>query len=327
VGSFFRDAASRLSSEFRFIDTADAWRGSAFNRRLNWWLLGHRPAQLVSFSAQVLAAARDFNPDIMLTTGLAPLSAEALNEIKKFTKVLANYSTDDPWNPRQKGNWFLRGLPHYDVIFNTRRLNMSEMLERCARVEYLPFAYEPSIHFPQEPSVEEMEQYSCDLMFAGGADRDRLPVLRDLNRAGLKLHLYGGYWSRISEFRNCAKGLANPEQLRKAAAAAKVCLCLVRRANRDGHAMRSFELPAMRGCMLVEYSEVHREMFGAEGEAVLYFSTPNEMVEKAKRLVEDAALREGLCNAAHVRTTRQQNTYSDRLASIIASCSSVRRNG
>ena len=54
--------------------------------------------------------------------------------------------------------------------------------------------------------------------------------------------------------------------------AAKVNLCLVRRAKRDGHVMRSFEIAAVGGCMLAQDTDEHREIFGPEGEAVRLFS-------------------------------------------------------
>jgi hypothetical protein len=52
---------------------------------------------------------------------------------------------------------------------------------------------------------------------------------------------------------------------------ARVCVPLSRPADRDGHAMSTFELPSMKASMLVEDSDEHREFFGAEGEAVLHF--------------------------------------------------------
>ena len=59
--------------------------------------------------------------------------------------------------------------------------------------------------------------------------------------------------------------------IRAASASAKVCLCLVRRANRDGHTMRSFEAAAIGGCILAEDTADHREIFGPEDYAARYF--------------------------------------------------------
>jgi spore maturation protein CgeB len=154
-------------------------------------------------------------------------------------------------------------------------------------------------------------------MFAGGCDRDRVPYIAALDRAGLRVGLYGSYWERHAETRKLTRGQLPVEQLPKAIAGGKVCLCLVRRANRDGHAMRSFEVPAMGGCMLTEDTEEHREMFGAEGEAVLYFRTMEEMIGKARWLVEHDSERRRLAQAARSRIVLGKHTYGDRLRQIL----------
>ena len=193
-------------------------------------------------------------------------------------------------------------------------------LERwgCPRVEYLPFAYNPEVHFPEPPCTpEEQAHYDCDVVFAGGADRDRIPYIAALTRAGFKVHVYGGYWNRYSETRAIARGHADSRTLRKAIGGARAVLCLVRRANRDGHSMRSFEVAAMRGCMLVEDTEEHREIFGEDGEAVVYFRTIPEMVERLRGLLEDEEERERLRQAAYERVVRGRNTYADRIKKMM----------
>ena len=98
----------------------------------------------------------------------------------------------------------------------------------------------------------------------GGADRDRVPFIAALGAAGFSIALYGDHWDRFPETKPYDRGYADPQTLRQATAAAKIALCLVRRANRDGHVMRSFEIPAIGACMLVEDTEEHREIFGPD---------------------------------------------------------------
>ncbi len=54
------------------------------------------------------------------------------------------------------------------------------------------------------------------------------------------------------------RGVADQDTIRSASAAARVCLCLVRRANRDGHVMRSFEAAVIGGCILAQDTADHR---------------------------------------------------------------------
>src|SRR5262245_34690242 len=109
--------------------------------------------------------------------------------------------------------------------------------------------------------------------------------------AGLTVALFGGYWHRHVKTRPCWRGMADQRTIRSASANARVCLCLVRRGNRDGHVMRSFETAAIGGCVLAEDTADHRELFGPEDHAVRYFNTVHGMVQQAKTLVADASVR------------------------------------
>ncbi|MDZ7380079.1 MAG: glycosyltransferase, partial [candidate division KSB1 bacterium] len=139
-----------------------------------------------------------------------------------------------------------------------------------------------------------------------------------LIRAGFKVALYGGYWERYLSTRKFARGHADPRTLRKAIGGAKVALCLVRHANRDGHVMRTFEIPAMGGCMLTEDTAEHCEIFGEEGQAVVYFRTIPEMIEKLRWLLDHPAERARLARAAHALVTTGCHTYRDRLVTMLA---------
>jgi spore maturation protein CgeB len=82
--------------------------------------------------------------------------------------------------------------------------------------------------------------------------------------------------------------------------------------------MRSFEIPAMRGCMLTQDTPTHRALFGEEGEAVRYFGSVDEMVIKAREMVNATAEREILAGEAHRRIVQGGHTYSDRLTEMLA---------
>src|SRR5207247_1652023 len=131
----------------------------------------------------------------------------------------------------------------------------------CLRVSYRPFGYAPAVHYCDPPRTpEEEERFVADVVFAGGADPDRILVMAELIREGFNIALYGGYWDRHSVTRHAARGHAAPATLRKAIRGAKVALCLVRKANRDGSAMRTFEVAAIGACTLAEYSDEHRQI-------------------------------------------------------------------
>ena len=324
VGSHLHRAALDLGLNVNFLDCEKAFVGPIWLKRLNWWLAGRRPMRLLEFGAEVVAACEQFRPRWMLSTGIAPLDSRAIAAIGKLGVQRWNYLTDDPWNPAHHPPWFLKALPLYDRIFSPRRANLEDLRRLgCPSVSYLPFAYAPHLHYPPSPLTEtERKQFDADVVFAGGADKDRVAYLRASIEAGFRVGLWGGYWERYPETRARARGHADLPTLRKAIAAAKIALCLVRKANRDGHAMRTFETSAMGACMLVEDTPEHREIFGGEGEAVVYFQTIPEMIAKTRWLLDRDGERQRLARNARLLITQGRNTYQNRLQTMLSSSAS-----
>src|SRR5262249_52481194 len=133
-----------------------------------------------------------------------------------------------------------------------------------------------------------------------------------------------GYWERYRAFRAYALGTKSPKVIHALTAAAKVNLCLVRRANRDGHVMRSFEIAAAGGCMLAQDTDEHREIFGPEGEAVVYFRDAKEAAQRARVLVCDSSERKRLAEGLHRCIIGGLHTYADRLATMLRIAQSKR---
>jgi spore maturation protein CgeB len=317
IGSHLRRAAEELRLTVEFADTRGA-QGGWLAQKASWHLLNRRPARLGAFSRSVVDLCSEHRPGVLLTTGFAPIAGPDLDRIGALGIYRVNYLTDDPWNQVQRAPWFLRAIRSYDEVLSTRRANLSDLRAHgCRRVAHLPFGYAPHMYFPEPIAPERARSLESDVIFAGGADRDRVPYVAALAAAGLRVALYGGYWDRFTETRALTQGLKSPAFVREAIAAAKVALCLVRRANRDGSCMRTFEVPAVGAAMLVERTEEHVELFGAEGQAVLYFDAIPEMVEKARWLVENDVERRRLKETAHRLIVNGKHTYRDRLASIL----------
>ena len=250
--------------------------------------------------------------------GYAPLTFEALAETKNAI-YCAVYLTDDPWSRSHRSKWFLQALSGYDHVFTTRRANIGDLQALgIRRVSYLPFGWDPALFPERKYSENELQHYRTDIVFAGGGDANRVPYVSALARAGFRVALYGTYWDRFAETRALTLGQLPISELPKAIAGARIALCLVRRANRDGHCMRTFEVPAAGGCMLTEDTEEHREILGPDGECVLYFHQIDDMIIKARWLLENEVERARLAAAARTRIRTDSNTYKHRLLRILA---------
>jgi spore maturation protein CgeB len=320
VGNYLAAAGRALGVDLYPFDLAQGFSGPWLASKLNWHLRGHLPNRLNAFGAEIVQACRELRPAFLLATGMAPLSAGALAAIGEMGIRRLNFLTDDPWNPAHRAPWFMQALSHYDTVFSPRTANLTDLRNHgVPQVVYMPFAYAPEVHFEQAPeSAVEQEIYRADVAFIGGADRDRVPYISALLRAGIRVRLYGGYWGRYSATRPHSHGQATLEMVRKSASAACISLCLVRRANRDGNSMRTFELPAMGACILAEDTGEHRRIFGEDGGAVRYFSNIDEMLAKVRRLLNDPGERERLRACAKRLVLDGGHRYKDRLAAMLA---------
>jgi spore maturation protein CgeB len=318
VGDSLRRAAETLGLAVDLVDARAAYAAPRLVARLNWWLRDRRPSRLREYSRQVVAACRQSAPRWLLTTGLAPVDRAALEEVRRLGVETLNYLTDDPWNPAFRSRWFLEAAKGYDRVFSTRRANLDDLHRLgCLGATYLPFGFDADLFYADEPTDEERKRLEADVFFAGGADADRAPLIGALATGGLSVALYGDYWDRFAETRRFARGYASPETVRKGIRSCAVSLCLVRRANRDGHSMRSFEVPAAGGVMLAEETDEHRALFGESGLAAIYFRTPADMMEAARHLVGDPRMRARLSAEAHRLVTGGGHTYVDRLRTML----------
>ena len=315
LGSSLLRAAHRLGNEAKLCDTKSAWRHGTLRQKLFWHFAGRRPIALGRFSQAILETCAQFRPDVIVTTGSAPISARTLRSCRQKGVKCVNFSTDDPFNPRQRAPWLLRALREYDVVFTPRTANQEELSRHgCQRVVYLPFGYDDALFFAEQ-NVDPKEE--SDLFFAGTGTAERAPYIRAAIEAGFRVRLHGIYWDRFDGTREVSRGQADIPTLRQAIASCKVALCLVRHENRDGHSMRSFEVPAVGACMVVEDTGEHRQIFGEDGARVLYFKSAREMVERTRMLLANENLQRSLRDNVHLHITKGENTYADRLRSMI----------
>jgi len=234
--------------------------------------------------------------------------------------VLVNYATDDPWNPRVSTSDLIRAICCYDLYACTKRAIIPDVQAAgCSRAIFVPFGYKPTIHYPEKPATsEERLRFDSDVVFIGGCDPDRVSYFEALVRTlpYLRFHLYGGYWNRHPLLRRYYRGFALGRDYRLALGGAKIALALVRRANRDGHAMRSFEIPACGAFMLAERTEEHLEWF-EEGKEAAYFSSPEELIDKVRYYLTHDEERVRLARKGYEKVTSQGHTYKDRLIQIL----------
>lgn len=322
LGRSFRLALEQLGHIVTVVDERRAFTllDRRPMRRLVWKVLGERPAGYWNFNHEFLKRSIHFKPDLILAVKGSYISPAILRSVRERTgAVLVNYSTDHPFNPAVSTRFVVDALPLWDVYVTPRRATIPHLQTYCKGcVIYLPFGYDPTLHYPEPTlSPNEVVQWGSDVAFLGGCDRDRVPFLDPLaSDQTLDVSLYGQYYHYTPALRRRRRGLAYGRAYRLVLSATKVALCFVRRANQDGHVMRTFEIPACGAFMLVERTDEHQELFAEDREAV-FFSTPDEMLDKARFYVANSAERERIALAGYRQVTGGRNTYEDRLRDLL----------
>lgn len=314
VGRHLARAAASLGIGHRMVDTAPAYAGNRISRAVAWHALGRRPLGRGRFSDHLWHSLREAMPRLVIAVGQAPLTRGVVDALHAAGAQVCNYSTDDPFNPQHKAAWHLANLPAYGTVFTTRTSNIEDLQHLgCKDVRFLPFAFDEA---EAEQELPETDEPVPEVLFVGGADAQRAEFFREFVACGLPTLVAGGYWDRWAPPGARNLGVLDIEAV-KARTATAVNICLVRRANRDGHVMRSFEIPATGGFMLAEDTREHRHLLGTEGDCVLYFGSPGEAAEKCRWALAHPAERRRMAAAAHRRITSGGHSYSHRLQTML----------
>lgn len=253
------------------------------------------------------------------------LAQAALRAARELTPVpWVNLNPDSPLDPgRATSSRHIReSLPFYDAYVIWSQALLPKLLAAgCRRVEYLPFAYHPTEHFPAESMDDALAK---TLVFVGSHDVHRARMLEALY--DLPLRIYGNGWDRLPRKSPLRPLIVSAEingaKLRTVTTSALASINLLRAQNAGAHNMRTFEVPAMGGLMVTTRSVEQQEFF-PEGEASLAFADARELRSVSQRLlageVDTARLRQ------RATALSRGHSYRDRAARLVDLFEELRR--
>ncbi len=326
IGESFLRALGGAGRRAAFVNTLDFFPlgyglAGRLLRRLNRNRLADR------YNRAIRENALRLEPDLLLVVKGNLVRLETLRLIRRKLPgtILVNVNYDDFFSP-SPGNRFpdLEGIvPLYHWIFPSKQVNVEELRPLGAeRVHYLPLGYDGSANFPVWPSAEIRDKYGRQLSFAGTFTPARARLLESLDE--FSLSIWGAYWNRAklqSGLRMAVKRTGNGRIVRGADLSAilnasPIGLNFLRGENRDTHNHRSFELPACGVFTLSERSEELGDFF-AEGKEMAFFSSPEELREKARYYLEHDREREAVARAGFERVRTGKHTIRDRVERIL----------
>jgi len=260
-----------------------------------------------SLATRLAARLRRGPTDVVLVfkgAGLAPADVDELR--RRFGGRWVNWFPDDPHQLELSR----RLAPAYDCFFTHDSSSLARHRSTGARAHYLAFGCDPEYLRPLTLSLEA--RWTAPLVFVGSRDDVREPVLRELADAGLVA--WGPGWPR---------GPLYGDDFVRALAGAKVGVNVHQQFGERGDParygtganMRVFELAAVGTPQLSDAKADIARHFTPDREIVLYRSVV-ELVDRARALLADDALRRRLAAAARERAVRE-HTWRHRLEELL----------
>lgn len=318
----FRRAFEILGHDVVAVETEVplAFYGRSIRLRLVQKLLG-RPLRRHTrpIRQATLVATRAVRPEIVFACKALHLDGELLEDLRRVNgAMLVHWHADDYRNPSNTSPEFQSAIPVYDVCVTPKTFNVDELrADGARRVEFLPYAFDPEVHHPV-PARKGPPSTAC---FVGGWEPERASFLEHAAREGIDLEVWGAYWDRLprgATLRACCRYReVFAEDMARVFASSQLCLGFLRRANRDLHTARTFEIPAAGGAMLTERTEEQRAFF-EEGKEALYFETPEEMVATIREYTARPADLARIRAAGLARCQRDRYSYAGRLSALLA---------
>ncbi len=186
-------------------------------------------------------------------------------------------------------------------------------------------SYDRDVHQPQIPTAEEASRFAADAVFAGHYAPGREKYLRPLARAGIKLAIWGSYWNRCRdpELQRHIRGRhVAGRDYALALSCAKLGLGILSPLCPDRSTTRSLEIPACGAFLLAQRTEEHQALFEEDKEAV-FFSTEEELVDKARYYLDHEEERRRIAAAGRARCLASGYSSADRVQEILEQINSL----
>jgi len=339
-------AFERLGMEVvRFDSEVAMMRASRFsgNRILRRAL---RRSLWNSVNVEAAELARRTQPALTFALKCTFFHPETVRQIRNVTGApFVNHYPDHPyigirWDPREASvqrRDLIEVFREYSILWMWEKSLVKRLCGDKVEARYLPFAVDPELfhprqieHLPSGKSTQDAghdgdEGISCttcstthDVAFVATYTRYRCAEVAAIRRH--RVAIWGNNWPRSWQ-RPGGQHRVHPPVWGKTfadvCARAPVSLNVLNSENLGGPNMRTFEVPGSGGVMLSRFSTAQNEFF-PEGEAALYYRSPDEIDDKLDLLLADYDLRLRLRrNGARLAAAQ---TYDVRAAEVLRAC-------
>jgi spore maturation protein CgeB len=330
ASGFRRLALERLGHRLVVVNTAQYMVKNALLHKILFRVAAGPHA--TRLNRDLLRIAETERPDVFWADKQLLVTPRTLKKLSAMGITTVSYMIDNPFGPRKDPGWrtYLKGLPLYDLHVQQRDVSLETYRQHGAKdVVKVLIGFEPTEHFPSPTPLTDQDR-NREISFVGTSYDDRAETLSKLCDAGLPVTVSGNErkWKRSLAPRVFKKvflqGELYGDAYREAIWRSKINLSFLTRSNQDEYTQKTFEIAGCGEFMIVERSEGHTSRFKEDEEAV-FFSTPDELIEKIRRYLPDEQARRRIAHAGRERALRdgydndsQSKLILERLEHIMA---------
>jgi spore maturation protein CgeB len=282
-------------------------------------LLGPGISGLNKKAIQLSAQCR---PDIVWVDKGIYLYPKTITQIKRTTEaVLVHHNTDDIQAAHHNFKYYLNARDRYDAHYSSNLYNVDEMrILTSAHIEYNEIGYDDEQFKPMELTVDDRKKYHSELFFIGHWEKNTEKYIRALIDAELPVSVRGPGWPEL-DGKRLPRGIVKggpvfEQEYVKALNAGKIGLGIVSVLNRNKTAGRTFEIPACGTMMLAVRNDVLTSLY-TEGIEAAFFSSPQELLEKARYYLHHDQERKAIGEAGRKRVIANKCSWKDRVEEIL----------
>ncbi len=273
-------------------------------------------------SSTVLASAEEKPIDILICMAQAPISVEALTELRKRGVVTVLWFVEDYL---RFTSWQLLA-PYYDFIFTIQRDGCIQAIKQagCEEVHYLPTACDPMVHSPVSLTPEERARWGAPISFVGAGYHNRQQMFASM--ANLPFKIWGTEWPECRPFDKLVQEKGRrltPEEYIKIFNSTDININLHSSTERDGVDPngdflnpRVFELAACGAFQLTDPRSLLGEVF-TPGKDIVTFTDVEDLKEKINYYSAHVEERKRIAEAGR-RTVLEKHTYQHRYYDMLS---------
>ncbi len=270
--------------------------------------------------------AKNSKPNLVIISGgITSIFPETIKKIKitNHCKVLLFSGVNSVTSATQVEKIMIKEGIVDAVVENDRGYADLWKKMGAKKVIVLPISsVDPKLHRRVKLTVQEQEEYGCDVCFVGSLTNDRQEKLieliqRDSGQARMTVKIWGDILTIIGlreELKPYYQGTAYGEKMVKIFNAAKIVLNFQPEDMTHGGNMRTFEIP---GCGAFQIADRIDPNFLTDGNDYISFNSPSDLKTKIKYYLQNESKRLKIAKTGAERA-RKEHTYAKHFEKLLS---------